>query len=379
MKKIFLLSSLFLLTMVGCSEQTSSNNPTTSSSVTSINNTTSSEESIISENTSSINQALIEAKNEAKEALQDYVDRQTIQDKTKLNTLLNSILLKIDEASTIEQVNLEKANGLSLLQELTNTLKEMEMLKEKQKNAADELQALDLSNFDEEGKTQANEIIDQGVEDVYTANTEEEINNVVNKVKEDITKIKTKTEKFFNQMVYETTVDYPSTSTFFSFDNNKIINSNLDGWTEFHMGKQDGNTSSVVDFYINVNYKNVEWSNLTFKFRKWDNNSTFEVEVKDSSMTFNSVTWDNGTKRTVIENSTEGIKNNTKYHVQILSCGWQKTVLINDVKAFSINTSEYCVGYFGISTWQTSYTIEDALYQEYDDNTMSEKYGNLLF
>ena len=48
-------------------------------------------------------------------------------------------------------------------------------------------------------------------------------------------------------------------------------------------------------------------------------------------------------------------------------------------KLFSLNTDKYCVGYFGIESWDTSYTIENALYQEYDDQTMNEKYGNLLF
>ena len=119
MKKIFLLSSLFLLTMVGCAEQvsstTSSNNSTTSNNTTSVETTT-------SETTTSIDQALINAKNEAKKALQDFVEEQIIQDKTQLNNLLTSLLLKIDEASSIEQVNTEKENGLTLLQELANTL-----------------------------------------------------------------------------------------------------------------------------------------------------------------------------------------------------------------------------------------------------------------
>ena len=132
MKKIFLLSSLFLLTMVGCAEQvlstTSSNNSTTSNNTTSVETTT-------SEATTSIDQALVNAKNEAKKALQDFVEKQIIQDKTQLNNLLTSLLLKIDEASSIEQVNTEKENGLTLLQELANTLKEIEELKAKQLEA----------------------------------------------------------------------------------------------------------------------------------------------------------------------------------------------------------------------------------------------------
>ena len=165
----------------------------------------------------------------------------------------------------------------------------------------------------------------------------------------------------------------------FKFNENKILNEQTSGSTEFHMGKQDGNTSSVVDFYITANYKDVRWSILTFKFRKWDNNSTLEVVAQDDSLTFKSVTWDNGQVKTTIETKETGLKNNTKTHIQILSCGWQKTVLIDDVKIFSLNTDKYCVGYFGIESWDTSYTIENALYQEYDDQTMNEKYGNLLF
>lgn len=370
MKKIFLLSSLFLLTMVGCAEQvsstTSSNNSTTSNNTTSVETTT-------SEATTSIDQALVNAKNEAKKALQDFVEEQIIQDKTQLNNLLTSLLLKIDEASSIEQVNTEKENGLALLQELANTLKEMEELKAKQLEAISTLNNIDLSNYDEEGKNEANNLINQGVENIYAASTEDEINNIINKVKEDIAKIKTKTEKFFNQMVNEVAPDA------FKFNDNKILNEQTSGSTEFHMGKQDGNTSSVVDFYITANYKDVKWSILTFKFRKWDNNSTLEVVAQDASLTFKSVTWDNGQVKTTIETKETGLKNNTKTHIQILSCGWQKTVLIDDVKIFSLNTDKYCVGYFGIESWDTSYTIEDALYQEYDDQTMNEKYGNLLF
>ena len=59
MKKIFLLSALFLLTMVGCAEQvlstTSSNNSTTSNDATSVETTT-------SEATTSIDQALVNYK-----------------------------------------------------------------------------------------------------------------------------------------------------------------------------------------------------------------------------------------------------------------------------------------------------------------------------
>ena len=180
MKKIFLLSSLFLLTMVGCAEQvsstTSSNNSTTFNNTTSVETTT-------SETTTSIDQALINAKNEAKKALQDFVEEQIIQDKTQLNNLLTSLLLKIDEASSIEQVNTEKENGLTLLQELANTLKEMEELKAKQLEAISTLNNIDLSNYDEEGKTEANNLINQGVENNYAASTEDEINNIINTVK----------------------------------------------------------------------------------------------------------------------------------------------------------------------------------------------------
>lgn len=189
------------------------------------------------------------------------------------------------------------------------------------------------------------------------------------KLREDYgTVVKTKATRFYNGLTMKSDDGKNDYSSNFSFANDKIVNSNKTGFTQFYTGKQSENTASIADFYITIDYATTQYSNIAFYFRAWDINTSLKILFTDAGMTeYGKVDYNNGS--TTIEPKVNvGLKDKQKYHIEVLCLGWTKSVRIDDTLVWKYDASDFCTGRFEITTWQTAYTIEDAFYTDCTEN-----------
>lgn len=166
-----------------------------------------------------------------------------------------------------------------------------------------------------------------------------------------------------------------------SVDSGKVIIDTVDfDSTILHFGSQDKNFYSVFDTKIVVDYRSAEHSILTIRFRSWDLANGYLMEIHDGFINVYKLKWNDDIVRTLIVRNSFGIKDGEEVHLQILCHEWQKTVLINGVCIFSYSEGEHTVGRTYIETWQTGLTLVNPLYIEYADSaSMKADYDALLW
>ncbi len=277
----------------------------------------------------------------------------------------------------------EAVASLSSVAEINAKLQEVKaeidaiptILKEAQNSAIAELEGYitDKDNYSEKGLAEIDRIIADAKENINKASDTELISSMVEDAKDELDDVLTIQEEkeasvlelknSMTSFVGEVVENYTTVE-----GTNIIIDTVEQNSTILYFGSQEGNTATVFDTYLTVNYRNTEWSSIAIRFRAWDTSTCYIVDVKDGSLVFKKDRWDttiNDKESTVIIKDSNGIKQDTKVHLQIISWGWTKKVLIDGECVFSRVEDDYNAGRIYIETWQAGVTLSDPTYIEY--------------
>lgn len=350
--------------------------------------------------------ALIEAKiSEAKTAIDECVSKADVDAKFNavkgeidvivarggVETALNAYdLSKYSEANkAIIEGKIASAKdavaSLSSVAEINAKLQEVKaeidaiptILKDAQNNAIVELEGYikDKDNYSEKGLAEIDRIIADAKENINKASDTESISEMVEDTKSDLDKVLTiqgekeasvlELKNSMASLIGNVVEDYTTVE-----GTNIIIDTVTDiQSTCLYFGNQDGNTATVFDTYLTVNYKNTEWSSVTIRFRAWDQLTCYTFDLRDGYVEFHKDAYKEGAPnnrdRTTIIIGSNGIKQNETVHLQIISWGWTKKVLINDECVFSIVENAYNTGRIYIETWEAGVVLSDPTYIEY--------------
>ncbi len=139
-------------------------------------------------------------------------------------------------------------------------------------------------------------------------------------------------------------------------------------------GLRQGNTCQYVEF--DFRFVAGDWGFFELQFGVWDENSNIAIDrpTKNSGQGLTAKTTDwIGDGRTPVDVWDIGgftFNDNTDYHVVIMCCGWQKTVMVNGQVIFSANFNAHNEGYFRFYSWALqSLTISNIIVKNgYADN-----------
>lgn len=140
-------------------------------------------------------------------------------------------------------------------------------------------------------------------------------------------------------------------------------------------GLQSGNECQYVEF--DLEFVAGDWGFFELQFGVWDENSNIAIERPTKNggegLTAKRTDWIDGGGRTPIDVWDIGgftFNDNTVYHVVIMCCGWQKTVMVNNQVIFSASFSANSEGYFRFYSWDLqSLTISNIIVKnDYADN-----------
>ena len=151
--------------------------------------------------------------------------------------------------------------------------------------------------------------------------------------------------------------------------------------THITFGDRENNASQVIEFDINVSKWKNEWSNITFMYRRWDNNTTYKMIFSENKVEVVKAYWNNGAQTKTLDTITGSfLKENKTSHVKIMSRGWDKTFMIDDKVLSHITESDYCAGNFAIYAWETpTYSISNLISRNYqnDAETMANDFPEI--
>ena len=289
-----------------------------------------------------------------------------------VNAAVAEIKTKLDAVYTIED---EK--NTELIAKKTAAKAEIEgYLKDVETSYSEENQAL-IASIIEKGKTDIDACVDENA-----------IASAVAEVKEKLASVKTINQEGSEKLaedfkaicsnVVGTPVDGMEVK-----DGKLVSDTNKEGvGTNFKFGNQTDNMNKVFDAYMTIDYRSAEWSGVTIRFCAWDANTCFKMVIKSDSIKIYYRYWDsaqNAAADLLLVNHEGGIANGQEFHLQILTRGWTKMVLIDGECIFNTWPNTYHVGYTMIETWEAGIILREPKYKEYDSEAaLSEEYGDVM-
>ncbi len=289
-----------------------------------------------------------------------------------VNATVAEIKSKLDAVYTIED---EK--NTELIAKKTAAKAEIEgYLKDVETSYSEENQAL-IASIIEKGKTDIDACVDENA-----------IASVVADVKEKLASVKTINQegpgklaedfKAICSNVVGTPVDGMEVK-----DGKLVSDTNKEGvGTNFKFGNQTDNMNKVFDAYMTIDYRSAEWSEVTIRFCAWDANTCFKMVIKSDSIKIYYRYWDsaqNAAADLLLVNHEGGIANGQEFHLQILTRGWTKMVLIDGECIFNTWPNTYHVGYTMIETWEAGIVLREPKYKEYESEAaLNEEYGEVM-
>ena len=244
------------------------------------------------------------------------------------------------------------------------------------------------TNYSEENQALIASIIEKGKTDIDACVDENAIASVVADVKEKLASVKTINQegpgklaedfKAICSNVVGTPVDGMKVK-----DGKLVSDTNKEGvGTNFKFGNQTDNMNKVFDAYMTIDYRSAEWSEVTIRFCAWDANTCFKMVIKSDSIKIYYRYWDsaqNAAADLLLVNHEGGIANGQEFHLQILTRGWTKMVLIDGECIFNTWPNTYHVGYTMIETWEAGIVLREPKYKEYESEAaLNEEYGEVM-
>ena len=330
-----------------------------------------------------IKPALDEAQEGASATLDTYVDLTLYSDANKalIEAEIATAKAEINELTTVEAVS-ERLNAAKAVIDAIPTA-----LEEAKTSAIAEVEGYisDKSAYSENGVAQIERIINDAKANIESATDATVISVIVEDAKADLDAVMTIAEelevqaKAFKDSMTSVVGEVVETSV--RIEGGSVIIDTVDrDATTLYFGTQDGKTATVLDTYLTIDYRSNEWSEVTIRFRAWDESNNYNVVIKYGSTMFNKTKWENGGKNTVLlTKGSSGVEDNKQVHLQIISCGWTKMVLIDGECVFSIVENDFNVGRIYLETWQAGVTFTNPVYTEYgNDAELEAEYSEEL-
>lgn len=330
-----------------------------------------------------IKPALDEAQEGASATLDTYVDLTLYSDANKalIEAEIATAKAEINELTTVEAVS-ERLNAAKAVIDAIPTA-----LEEAKTSAIAEVEGYisDKSAYSENGVAEIERIINDAKANIESATDATVISVIVEDAKADLDAVMTIAEelevqaKAFKDSMTSVVGEVVETSV--RIEGGSVIIDTVDrDATTLYFGTQDGKTATVLDTYLTIDYRSNEWSEVTIRFRAWDESNNYNVVIKYGSTMFNKTKWENGGKNTVLlTKGSSGVEDNKQVHLQIISCGWTKMVLIDGECVFSIVENDFNVGRIYLETWQAGVTFTNPVYTEYgNDAELEAEYSEEL-
>lgn len=323
-----------------------------------------------------IKPALDEAKEGASATLDTYVDLTLYSDANKalIEAEIVTAKAEINELTTVEAVTERFNAAKATIDALPTALEEAKAAAV----AAVEGYISDKSAYSDKGVAEIERIVNDAKENIEATNDVAVIDVIVEDAKADLDAVMTVAEeleaqaKAFKDSM--TSVVGEVVETGVRVEGGSVIVDTVDrDATTLYFGTQDGKTATVLDTYLTLDYRSNEWSEVTIRFRAWDESNNYNVVIKHGSTMFNKTKWENGGKNTVLlTKGSSGVEDNKQVHLQIISCGWTKMVLIDGECVFSVVENDFNVGRIYLETWQAGVTFTNPVYTEYSNDAELE-------
>ena len=336
-----------------------------------------------------IKPALDEAKDGACASLDAYVDLALYSEDNKalIEAEIAAAKAEIEACETVEAVatrlNAAKAT-IDAIPTLLDTAKAEAV-------ADIEGYIADLDAYSEENAATIARIINDAKTNIEAADSEELVAVIVEDAKADLDAVLTIVEEYSvkAQALKDIMVSVPTTTRdeiriedvvrdYVRIEDGKLLVDTvaLDGEIKFYFGNQDRNTATVLDTYLVLDYQTPTWSDVTFLFRAWDESQNYKMVIQNGSLKFYKCYWEGGKQSKLLLETNKGIAEGEQIHLQIISWGWTKKVLINGECVFQIVEDAFTVGRIYVETWQAGLTFINPTYTEYDsDAELAAVYG----
>ncbi len=339
--------------------------------------------------------ALSDAKTAAKATIAGYLEDVESNYSEANQAVIAEIISQgntaIDACATIDEVNAAVAEIKSKLdavytiedEQNTELIAKKTAAKEEIENYLENVE----TNYSEENQAVIASIIEKGKTDIDACADENAIASVVADVKEQLSSVLTINQegpgklaedfKAICSNVYKTPVDSMEVK-----DGKLISDTKEKGVsTNFKFGKQTGNINRVFDAYMTIDYLSAS-SSVTIRFGAWDTNSCLKMVINQSSIKIYFRKWDSDQGKavdTLLVNHEGGIANGQEFHLQILSKGWTKMVLIDDECILNTWPNKCNEGHTMIETWEAGIILREPKYKEYDSEAaLAEEYGEVM-
>ncbi len=311
----------------------------------------------------------------SKVTLENHISDLSLYSETNqqvIATIISEAQQTIDACNAVSKVHAAVEDAIKRLNAVKTLEREQfdEDTTAAKKELDDFVASLDSTQYSDKMKAEMAKIVEEGKLEIDAVTTVDEIPAILEQTKQKLSSILTieqegalRAETFKNLMFEETEGALNNITT----EGNKVIFNTKEpnNSTIVRIGSQDGKNHVALDTRIIADYNNTTWDSFTIRFRAWDTNDGYKMEIKDSSIVISKCKW--GTDDEVVVEKNFGVKNGEETHLQILCSGWQKTVLINGQVVFSYSENQRTVGYTYIQTWETGLTFIDPVYTEYPD------------
>ena len=315
-------------------------------------------------------------KTTAKKELDDYVDLSLYSEANQevIKTIIDNAKTGIDAALTSLEISTIVSTAKSAIDEIKTAIEE------KKDSAVAEIENYlsDIEDsYSKDNQDEIARIIADAKENIDSATSISVIEQIVEDAKQDLLAVKTieeEQEDAAQSLIDGITVEdwnskSPSDGEGPTRDGKNVVVDAKDlNSTRFRFGSQDNNTATVLDTYMTINYRSTQWSSVGIRFRAWDTANSLVMDIKDDSLEFSKSVWDSSkgsAVKTLHTKAASGIKDETKVHLQIISWGWTKKVLIDGECVFSMVENAYNVGKIYLETWQAGITFSTPKYVEY--------------
>lgn len=314
---------------------------------------------------------LEEAKVAACEEIEEYVDLAdySVENQTVISSLIDETKVAINAAADEEAVATALAEGKTAIDAVPTTAQEE--FAEAIADAKEELDGYikDLSVYSDAGKASIAAIITAAKADLDKVTDPADIEGIVTAAKADLDDVLTIAEEEakvatdFAALIHDNNeASTPVTEGSVVKINTKTAN--LNGY--FEVGAQ-GDGASSFDTFIKINYNSTTWDSYDISFKCWDSSNGLNMSIRNDKITFNEITYSGGRVVTPISVIPFGLQNGQEYHLQILTRGWTKAVLLDGTCLFKFSSSAHSNGKMIFSSWEAGCEMRLPVYKTYTD------------
>lgn len=341
--------------------------------------------------------AIANAKNEISSHLSDVENAYSEEKQAKIASIIATANSTIEACKSIDEVNAavvqikKQLNEVPTIEQEANA--EFLAKKEEAKTSIASYLSDVASNYSEANQAVIAKIISDGNDTIDGCGNDAALENAVEDIKKALAAVSTiaqetlaaqtaKAEAFLSSLS-----DVSGKNSILGdasvVDGKLVFDTKKSGYGgDVKFGSQDGNMNKAFDAYVTVNYNSTYWNSATIRFCAWDTNSCLQMVVRDDGVKIYKVQWNNDTGKAdeiLLAESDKGFKDGQEVHLQIVTKGWTKMVVVDGVCIFKCWPNAFHVGYTMFGVWECGITIRDPIYTEYgSEDEVQAAYADVL-